>query len=349
MKRIIYLVLSIMLVSVVCSACSKKTVTIGELSDDFTTIEITDGTTETMVALDAKQSEELYKKIKDIEFTREKSSKDNNDMSYSLRFLNDDRVMEIIIVASEDTIVYNGNFYKSETSGFDMEYLKSFFETTFQAEVIENGDSLLISPDKDSSEYKSSDKIVVSTKGSKILDKDDKEIEIEGIKVGDIVEISYNGIILESYPAQISSSTIHIIKQNILIDAYMTVINDIYTEDNGLNGGISVIAIDTSEITNLTAKEKEILLLKMKEEFKIEIMEATFDELVEEGLIDEENLYFPKGILLQIKTPNYDEETKTLTCEMEKWRSGLGAIGYDGTIQFDGTEWKITKDKMWIS
>ena len=104
MKRIIYLVLCLMLVSIVCSACSKKTFSIGELSEDFTTIEITDGTTETMVALDAKQSEELYKKIKDIKFTREKSSKDNSNMSYSLRFLNDDRVMETIIVVSEDTI-----------------------------------------------------------------------------------------------------------------------------------------------------------------------------------------------------------------------------------------------------
>lgn len=74
---------------------------------------------------------------------------------------------------------------------FDKVEDKYQFEATI-LEIYEN--SLLVKPADGTTELNSSDKIVVSTQNT------DKSI---GWKVGDLVLITYSGVILESYPAQL--------------------------------------------------------------------------------------------------------------------------------------------------
>ena len=67
---------------------------------------------------------------------------------------------------------------------------------TFEAEILEiNSNSILVKPNQDTDEAKSSDKITIPTWTIEIKQK---------LKVGDIVKITYDGVILESYPAQIN-------------------------------------------------------------------------------------------------------------------------------------------------
>ncbi len=220
---------------------------------------------------------------------------------------------------------------------------------TFEAEVIETGNTLLIAPNAESNEYRSSDKISVSLIDSKILNIEGKEIAKEDLKAGDIIKITYNGMIAESYPAQISASQIEVVDHNILMEGYLALIDDIYQEDNGLNSEIDMIALDTTEWVDLTEIEKEMIFVKMKELYGFEVIEGTFEELAEEVLIYDENLLFPKGIHLTISNMKYDDKKQKITCSIKKWRSGLGAIGSDATAKYDKTEWKITKENMWIS
>lgn len=84
--------------------------------------------------------------------------------------------------------------------------------TVFTAKVIENSGSLLVEPQKDSDEYKSSDKIVIHANDATIYDIDGKHINLSDITVGQSVKITYNGMIAESYPAQISASKIEIVE-----------------------------------------------------------------------------------------------------------------------------------------
>lgn len=219
----------------------------------------------------------------------------------------------------------------------------------FKAEVIETGNSLLITPDQESNEYKSSDKISVSLNDAKLMNQEDKEISKEDIKVGDIIEVTYNGVIMESYPAQITASSIKVVDHNIVIDGYLAIIDDLYQEDEALNSGIKKIAFDTSKWIELTDIEKEMLFAKVKELYGYEVIEGTYDELAEEGIIDKENLLFQDGILITLSNMQYNEEKSELTCDTRKWRSGKGAIGANVTAQYDGTNWNITKDGMWIS
>jgi hypothetical protein len=223
-------------------------------------------------------------------------------------------------------------------------------DDTFQAEIIESGSTLLITPDLESNEYRSSDKMSVSLVDTVITDKDGEKIAREDLKAGDIIEITYNGMILESYPAQISASSIKVVDHNLLIDGYLAVMDDLYQEDEALNSEIEMIALDTTEWVDLTDIEKEIIFTKMKETYGMDIIEATYEELAEEGLIDKESLFFPNGIHITISNVKYNANKNKITCSTKKWRSGLGAIGAeDVTAKFDGTEWIITKDGMWIS
>ncbi len=221
---------------------------------------------------------------------------------------------------------------------------------SFQAEIIEVGTTLLITPGEDSNEARSSDKIAVSFGDATLVDEKGLTIASEELLVGDILVITYNGVILESYPAQITASRIEKIDHNNLIDGYLALIDDIYREDDGLNSDIKTIAFDTSAWINLTDIEKEMIFAKVKEAYGLEVIEGTFEELTEQGIIDKENLFFPEGVLIEISELAYDENKEEITCAISKWRSGLGAIGASEVtaVLVDGN-WEITKDGNWIS
>lgn len=223
-------------------------------------------------------------------------------------------------------------------------------DVVFEAEVISAEQGLLVTPDPQSGESKSSDKISVRLTEAKITDQEGKELTLEELKAGDFVKITYNGVILESYPAQIGASSVQVIGHNKLIDGYLSLIDDIYNEDKGLNDEIDMIALDTTAWSGLTEIEKEIIFSSMKEAYGLDIIEATYDELKQQGLIDEDQLYFPKGIHIVISDFNYNKEKDTITCAIKKWRSGLGAIGSDEvTAEYKDGKWKISKGNMWIS
>lgn len=221
---------------------------------------------------------------------------------------------------------------------------------SFRAEVIENGGSLLITPSKESNEAKSSDKISVGLNAANIVDESGENITVDQLKAGDILVITYNGAIAESYPAQIGAERIEKVDHNYLIDGYLALIDDIYQVDEGLNSEIDTLAFDTSEWIELTEIEKELIFQKVKETYGYEVVEGTFEELKEQGLIDQDNLYFPKGVLIKITKMQYNKDKEEINCSIEKWRSGLGAIGSNEvTAKRKDGSWSITKEGNWIS
>lgn len=211
----------------------------------------------------------------------------------------------------------------------------------FEADVIESKISLLVAPDKDSTEFSSSDKISVHLARAKELP--------ETIKAGDRIKIYYDGVIAESYPAQIYADKIEIIGHNQVIDGFFALIDDIYREDTGLNDNITMIAFDFGNSDVLSKTEIETILALAKEEYGLEIIQGTFDELAEQGLIDKENLYFESGVLIEIKDAKTDNGKNKITCSISKWRSGLGAIGWNAEAEFDNGKWNITREDFWIS
>lgn len=79
---------------------------------------------------------------------------------------------------------------------------------TFSATIMRVDDqSILVRPGQDTNEYKSADLISVGLSNTEITDANCKKIVISALPVGSKVDITYGGIILESYPAQINDCT----------------------------------------------------------------------------------------------------------------------------------------------
>ncbi|MCM1087184.1 MAG: DUF5301 domain-containing protein [Muribaculaceae bacterium] len=103
---------------------------------------------------------------------------------------------------------YQGIYKPAPTLGFYITEMlneadDSQVSVTFQATVIErNNDTILVKPVDGSLELNSADKFSISN---------EEELELQ---VGDLVEIAYNGGIMESYPAQLGKVyTITVIEQ----------------------------------------------------------------------------------------------------------------------------------------
>lgn len=244
--------------------------------------------------------------------------------------------------------------YKDESSlqaskGNDEDANDNTENQTFTAEVIDTEGALLITPDKESVERSSSDRILVATRDAEIIDDKGKTADIDIFKPGDRIRITYNGLIAESYPAQITAGKVELIEHNHIIDGFFALIDDVYQADSGLNGGISMIAFDTSEWTVLSETETAIILATVGKEYGFEVVEGTFDELAEQKLIDKKNLYFENGILIEVGNIEINKDKDKISCTINKWRSGLGAIGWDATAKFKKGTWEITRKNMWIS
>ncbi|HKL99755.1 MAG TPA: hypothetical protein VJZ06_07610 [Mobilitalea sp.] len=347
-KKIILVILGVLLVGVM-AGCSENTLKIKEISKDFTNIEISEDSTGMILTLDENQSADLYDKLKEISFIKDKATDDGTERRYSLRFMKGERELNQFAIIDEETIEFRGDLHKAKDSEMELDYLKTLFYQIFEAEVIEGGEYLLVAPDKASDAYRSSDKISVALLGAEVKDSAGNKIGGDQLKAGDIVKISFNGVILESYPAQITANIVELLDHNILIDGYMALIDDIYQEDSGLNGEITMLAFDSTDWIGLSEIEKETILSLVEEKYGLETLQGTFDELAEQGLIDKENLYFEKGVLIEISEMEYDADNKTIKGSISKWRGGLGAIGADVKAKLEGDKWKITKTNQWIS
>lgn len=130
------------------------------------------------------------------------------------------------------------------------------------------------------------------------------------------------------------------------VGAYTAVIDKLYNEDTALNSDIKYIAVDTSLIVNLSEEEKA-KLLKEVEKYGYNVLDMGFDELEQEGYI--KDLYFEEGMLFKIEDETMS--SKSITMDVSKWRSGLGAIGYeDLKVEYKNGRWEITKTgSAWIS
>lgn len=176
------------------------------------------------------------------------------------------------------------------------------------------------------------------------------KLKSDALKEGMLVDILYDGIVMDSYPMQIGNmKSIRVREEgNDLAGFYMTVINDLYETDPGLNDGIERMAFDFSGISNLTETEKSALVYRLGNFYEIEAIRGTHDELVEQGYIDNENLSFKTGILFIIELSNV--ESDRFNFNIRKWRSGDGAYYFQNcTAEKTNGRWKYTVGSHMIS
>jgi hypothetical protein len=127
---------------------------------------------------------------------------------------------------------------------------------------------------------------------------------------------------------------------------YYVLFEKLYSEDSGLNSNIKYIAVDLSAVQTEDNGDFLTLMQAFCEQEGLTLLEDTIDGLTEKGLI--KDLYFEEGIVISFED-TLREDTKLVTKGM-KWRSGLGAIGGEFTLEIKDGAWTITEEgPRWIS
>ncbi|WP_066250559.1 peptide ABC transporter substrate-binding protein [Neobacillus drentensis] len=132
-------------------------------------------------------------------------------------------------------------------------------------------------------------------------------------------------------------------------EIYSVALDSIMEKDEALSSEMKFIAIDMSNFDDgLSAKDKQDIITFFKDKYKMDVMVATFDELKEKGFYDPENMSLT-GVLLRIEKVDF-KWNHNVFFEGSKYRSGLGAIGVEGTVHYKDGTWQIKESKeTWIS
>lgn len=176
------------------------------------------------------------------------------------------------------------------------------------------------------------------------------KLKSDALKVGMLVDIVYDGVVMESFPMRLGGvRSIQISEEgDDIAGLFVSVIKDLYEVDEGLNDGIERIAFDFSGISNLTETEKTALVYRLGNSYGLEAIRGTFDELCEQGYIDKENLYFKTGLLFTIKVSATEKDR--FIFDANKWRGGDGADFYnDCTAKKAKGNWTYTIGSTAIS
>ena len=172
---------------------------------------------------------------------------------------------------------------------------------------------------------------------------------------GMILEFDPGYEISETWPLQITKTTaVH--AQSKIEDAddygdicglYLQVLEDLWEEDNALNEDIKYVSIYLDEAPGkLTDAEKTAITWIISGKHFTEGLQLSLEELQEKGYLDENDLFWKDGVLLSIKQTKAEKSnSKKITFDAEKWRSGLGAIFFNKCKSERGTafEWEPYK------
>lgn len=145
------------------------------------------------------------------------------------------------------------------------------------------------------------------------------------LRPGDLVQVGYGGTIQETFPAQLGNvEAIQVQAQGFddLCALYLQVFQDLWNTDAALNAEITQLGLDLSQ-TRLPPAEQSALGVALGRRWDLPVRQATWEELVQDGTIDEENLLWEDGLFLSIQEE--DPAAAGLTFTAQKWRSGLGA------------------------
>ncbi|WP_338472869.1 peptide ABC transporter substrate-binding protein [Niallia sp. XMNu-256] len=131
-------------------------------------------------------------------------------------------------------------------------------------------------------------------------------------------------------------------------EIYRIALNSIMEQDEALSHDMEYIAIDMSNFEKVVESDKKEILSYFKDKYKVDVMEATFEQLKEKGLYDPEKMALD-GVLLRLEKVEF-KSRNNIFFEGSKYRSGLGAIGVEVTVHYKDNKWKTKEVKQtWIS
>ncbi|MEK4533023.1 peptide ABC transporter substrate-binding protein [Solibacillus sp. FSL K6-1554] len=131
-------------------------------------------------------------------------------------------------------------------------------------------------------------------------------------------------------------------------EIYSVALESIMEQDEALSSDMEYIAIDMSNFEDAAERDKEEILSYFKEKYKVEVMDATLEQLKEKGLYNSDTMGLD-GVLLRIEKVDFKFNNE-IFFEGSKYRSGLGAVGVEVKVHYKDNKWESKEVKMtWIS
>ena len=198
---------------------------------------------------------------------------------------------------------------------------------------------------------------------------DGAETDYTALRDGMTVELAFNGLIAESFPAQPGESySLTVVEEGDGQCAlWLQVLEDLWTVDDGLNGGITQVGVDLSQVPGLTDGERSAIAWAFAAAHNVSSVTGTLEELWEEGYFTpttepaegyEDSLalyWWEDGVHFSI---DVDEEAawslpdlepgeelpELVAFDAQKWRSGLGAYFFGDCVGQRGEDgvWTYT-------
>lgn len=167
---------------------------------------------------------------------------------------------------------------------------------------------------------------------------DGGSVSASEIESGMSAEVWYTGGVQETNPARFAQVEAVSLSREAdprydLCGLYLQVLEDLWSADDGLNGGAELVSVDLSKAPGgLTAGEKAAIAYVLAQKHDVQGLTMTFDELREQGYLTGEKLEdgstaysFTNGLLFTI-TPEETQDNGASVCfSAGKWRSPLGA------------------------
>lgn len=146
------------------------------------------------------------------------------------------------------------------------------------------------------------------------------------VKNGELINVYYD-MVLETFPAQFADVTAveHTeTERDDRCGLYLQVLEDLWEVDPGLNTDLEELGVDLSGLTDLSDSEKAAITWAFGWSHGLTPITGTWEELVEQGYIDREELIWNgHGCLFSLSGSADD------TFQAEKWASGLGAYFFN--------------------
>lgn len=160
--------------------------------------------------------------------------------------------------------------------------------------------------------------------------------------------------LMETWPMQIAGASVRAQSEpgdaedhGDLCGLYLQVLEDLWTNDSGLNGDLTYISVDLDKAPGrLTDGEKAAVAWIFAGRHNAQGLQLGFEALKAQGYVDETSLYWEDGLLFSItKTETGKDAADRITFNAAKWRSGDGAIFFNDCTakRGRGVEWKPYK------
>ena len=192
----------------------------------------------------------------------------------------------------------------------------------------------------------------VGISGIPLVGEDGAELSASDISVGMLVDVVFSGVVLETYPSQLSAPDKLTVtgRSNGLVGFYFDAICDIIQDGAGLSENISVVSVDLSRAANLTDAQRAALAYMTGCKLGCDWLSLSYKELCDEGYIDSEALIFEDGVLISASTADGSVKDDRFDFDLEIWRSGLGAVFFkDCTAKLKNGVWSYEVGSYGIS